>query len=318
MAGDAARPAAVIFSKDRPLQLDAAIRSLRLFGRDPGRLVTRVLWTSSTADFTRGYRALAGEHPSTRFHRERNFKADLGRLTGDASHIVFVVDDSLFVASFSIGEAIAVLDSDPSSLGFSFRLGRNTSYCYPMDRPQALPVFESVGPGILTYDWTHAELDFGYPLEVSSSMYRASDLRPLLESLSYRNPNSLESALARAAGMFADSRPRLACLERSVAVSIPANVVQTAAANRVAADVDGSPAALLRHFRNGDRLDLRQYVDLIPNACHQEVALIYERSSRLQWERRVRWELARPRMWAGRIRRRLRALGGTFRDRNLT
>jgi hypothetical protein len=173
------------------------------------------------------------------------------------------------------------------------------------DRPQSLPTFEAAGRGALTYDWTGADLDFGYPLELSSSLYRAGDLVPLIERLAYRNPNTFEAALARAAPTFAGSRPRLACLERSVALSIPANIVQTTWANRVAAEAGASPAALLRHFRDGDRLDLGRYGDLVPNACHQEVAFVYERSPSLGRKRRVRWELARPRMVAGRVRRRL-------------
>jgi glycosyltransferase involved in cell wall biosynthesis len=264
---------AVIFSKDRPLQLDATIRSLRRNCSDLGSADLRVLYAASTPALASLYEVLAFEHPDVQFRREADFRRDLIDMVKGPRHIMFLVDDSLFVGPTSLRQATSILDENESLLGFSFRLGRNTTYCYPLDAQQALPDFEAVGSGLLVFDWTDAQHDFGYPIEVSSSLYRSSDLLPLIQTLNYRNPNTLEGAFAAEAIKFRGAHPRLACHERSVAVSIPANLVQTATPNRAAERSDQSVASLAEAFTSGRRLDLERYQGLITNACHQEMEL---------------------------------------------
>lgn len=266
----------VIFSKDRPLQLDATIRSLQSNCDDIGSADIRVLYVTSAPAFAAGYRVLANEHPGVQFLRESDFKADLVRLVEGTSHVMFLVDDTIFVGSFSLARTIQVLDEDPACLGFSFRLGRNTTYCYTVDRQQRLPVFEENGSGVLAFDWTEAEHDFGYPIEVSSSIYRTSDLLPLVVGLEYRNPNTLESALAERGPSFRATRPRLACFQQSVAFSVPANLAQTAWRNRVGGNPELTTGALAQAFSRGQRLDIERYQGLVANACHQELELAFK------------------------------------------
>jgi hypothetical protein len=295
MATAVSRPIAIVFSKDRPFQLDAALRSLRAHCVDVDRLIVDVLWRGSTTSFERGYRVLAAEHRHVTFDRQGEFKSDVLRLTSHATHIMFVVDDAIFVRDFSVGDAIAVLDRNQACLGVSLRLGRNTTFSYTADRPQALPAFEPIGDGFLDWDWTRASANFHYPLEVSSSLYRALDIRPLLMDLDYHNPNTLERRLARSAILLAEQHPRLACFESSRAFSIPANVVQRSIKrNRSSADPATSPAALMRRFRSGERLDLGRYSGMVPGAAHQVVAFEYEYSIRRGLVRLVRWELSWP------------------------
>jgi glycosyltransferase involved in cell wall biosynthesis len=261
----------VIFSKDRPLQLDATIRSLRRNCDDIGSADIRVLYVTSTPAFAAGYRVLANEHQGVEFLRESDFKADLVRLVEGTSHVMFLVDDTLFVGPLSLARAIQTVDAVPACLGFSFRLGKNTTHCYTLDKPQRLPAFEGLGSGVLTFDWTDAEHDFGYPLELSSSLYRTADVLPLLRTLDYRNPNTLESALAQHADSFRETRPRLACYGQSVALSVPANLVQTAWKNRVDSNPALTAEALVDAYAHGQRLDVERYRGFVPNAAHQEL-----------------------------------------------
>ena len=61
------------------------------------------------------------------------------------NHVLFLVDDALFVRPFRLEVAAQALDSNADALGFSLRLGRNTSNCYVLGRAQALPEFEPIG-----------------------------------------------------------------------------------------------------------------------------------------------------------------------------
>jgi GT2 family glycosyltransferase len=270
---------AVIFSKDRPLQLDATIRSLLGNCEDVEVADLKVLYLASTPAFSAGYRILAIEHERVSFHPESDFKADLLGLVEASAYVLFLVDDTIFVGPTSLGRTIEVLDEDPACLAFSYRLGRNTTYCYSLDKPQGVPTFDVRGSGILTFEWTASEHDFGYPLELSSSLYRAPDVLPLLRTLGYRNPNTLESVLARQTEAFREKSPLLACYARSVAFSVPANLVQTEWENRTNGNLALTTEALRDAFARGQRLDVDRYRGLVANACHQELEFLFTRQA---------------------------------------
>ena len=267
--------ACVVFSKDRPLQLDAALASLDLSVSDLGQSRVTVLYAASTPFFAAQYRIVGLDHPNAEFRRESDFKTDLLELVARSTFVLFVVDDTLFVGDASLATGMSILANDPSCVGFSYRLGRNTTYCYTMDEPQNLPAFESAGPGVVRFSWPGMEHDFGYPVEVSSSMYRTADLLPLLESMSYRNPNTLESVLAGRAVEFRERLPRLACYAQSVALSIPANLVQTSWTNRVDGNPELSVDSLAREFSKGRRLDVAHYRGYVARAAHEELPFVF-------------------------------------------
>ena len=106
------------------------------------------------------------------------------------------MDDNLFVRDFSLSHVVHLLQERPSALGCSLRLGMNTTYCYSHDSAQSLPNFKHLSGGALVYEWVTAEFDFGYPLEISSSVYRAQEIIPFLLGLEFENPNTLEGEMA--------------------------------------------------------------------------------------------------------------------------
>lgn len=193
------------FSKDRALHLDALLRSLLRKCQDTRNLELHILYNASKDRWRQQYLIL--EHYwCTRlpviFHAEQDFRTDVPSILGlpDQSgahmtllhkgllgrmsrllrripvaaapwqHVLFLVDDNLFVRRFAISDIVRALRAHPQAIGFSLRLGRNTTYCYSLDRQQAVPTFSLVEDNMLTFDWTAAECDFGYPLELSSSV----------------------------------------------------------------------------------------------------------------------------------------------------
>jgi glycosyltransferase involved in cell wall biosynthesis len=142
-----------------------------------------------------------------------------------------------------------------------------------MDRPQPLPGFSIPRPNALAWQWASAQDDFGYPLELSSSVYRVADISDLLARLRYRNPNTLEAAMAAIAGRFRGTHPRLISYETSVAFCAPLNLVQSVTPNRVGSNPQYSAAALANMFDRGRRIDVNAYSGMVPIACHQEIEL---------------------------------------------
>lgn len=297
----------IIFSRDRAMQLEAALRSLSLHCLDLKRLNLSVLYACSAPLHAKQYRLLAEAYKPAgiRFIQQVNFRRDcLAILTAGAAssrsaaayqvfsnlgwrgarlrqgilpnvsnrYWLFGVDDSLFVQDFRLETAVQALSDTPRALGFSLRLGLNTNYCYPLDCPQSLPEFAILRDQVLAYNWTEAEHDFSYPLEVSSSIYRAADLLPMLDGLRFKSPNQLEIGLADRRRNFSH-QPLLLCFTRSAAFSIPINTVNRGGANRSGKRSEYSDQTLAEQFDSGMRIDVDAYAGFTPNACHQEVEL---------------------------------------------
>ncbi len=292
----------LIFSKDRPLQLHGTLESLRLRCRESAALPVSVICKASEAAYADGYDILKkefGGRLQVEWIMETDFKKDLLAQVEDPGsagrgllhrlllrrpgvrrpHVMFLVDDNLFIRDFSMQQVVRKLDATPSSIGFSLRVGKNTSYCYSNRCDQAFPRFTERGDGILEFSWPGQEGDFGYPLEVSSSVYRTVDVITLLRTLPYSNPNRLEQGLSVSSRLFARKHGRLLCFEQSVAFCAPVNKVQSILDNRAGSTDEYSSGALNRLFLDGARIDVEKLNCFVPNAAHQEIDLPLIRQS---------------------------------------
>ncbi|MFN3307300.1 MAG: glycosyltransferase family 2 protein, partial [Candidatus Kapaibacteriota bacterium] len=191
------------------------------------------------------------------------------------------VDDTIFTNRFSLDDIIVALEKHTDAIGFSLRLGVNTVYSYPINKYQKPPDFEQIENNILKFNWVNGEGDFGYPLELSSSVYRTKDIFNLIENLSFSNPNTLEAQLEQSKSIFSQRKPNLLCFKTSVAFSIPANLVQTAWKNRFSENPNYSPENLLELYERGFRIDIEKLQNFIPYACHQEVELNFQKTEHL-------------------------------------
>lgn len=87
----------LVFSKDRPAQLDLLLRSIDTHAPDLYSTIT-VLYTASSADFYRGYSICFAEHANVSFTLQTDFERDvkfwLSRIEGLL--VSFLVDDDVF------------------------------------------------------------------------------------------------------------------------------------------------------------------------------------------------------------------------------
>ena len=266
---------AVVFSKDRAMQLDATLRSLRLHCRDAHVVEMSVLYAASSERHACQYVQLAKDYPDIKFVLERDFKEDLLLLIAPASFLLLLVDDNIFVKEFYAADAVSFLQANSDVLAFSLRLGRNTVYAYAYGKYQRLPEFAEKDSSILTFDWKTGERDFNYPCDISSTLYRKSDLAPLLERIPFSNPNLLEGRLDANKYEFS-GQSRLACFERSVTFCNPANKVQRVLPNnRSGRRKQYAADTLAEKFDQGVRIKVEAYASLVPKGCHQEVKLCF-------------------------------------------
>ncbi|MCE5286031.1 MAG: hypothetical protein LLG02_09330 [Pelosinus sp.] len=273
-----AKTIGLLFSKDRAMQLDAALRSFYLHCRDIADIELVVLYTASAPLHQQQYAQLMKEHSLISFISENQFKTQVCACLTGFDFVLFLVDDNLFVQDFLIKDITMNIENNDDALAFSLRLGRNTTYCYPAGCPQELPQFLEKTNEIIKFDWTVSELDFAYPLEVSSSLYRVADLQSLLEYLSFNNPNTLESLLAACRNLFRHKK-YLLCYPVSRVFSNPINIVQKTTPNRTGETIIQTASDLSQLFQEGYRVAIEHYAGVIPHACHQEMKLLFTKKN---------------------------------------
>lgn len=270
----AQRVLTLIFTKNRPLQLQACLQTL--FDNATGLDDVIVYFRGCPAE----YAQLQKEFPKSSFHRERNFFLDVKRFVDNAyySHVFFVVDDTVFVRPFDVRNAREFLRDHVDHLGVTFRLGTNTTFCYTLNKRQSRGAVTLVD-GYQSWNWAReATCDFAYPLEVSSTLYRLSDIRFVTARIGpFRNPNVYELKLDNFRKHDADrgrvtNKPKMACLPQSVCFSVPMNLTQDEWKNRHSQRPTYSVQALLEKFRSGWRMDVSALQGFVPRAAHQEVA----------------------------------------------
>jgi hypothetical protein len=301
----------VVFSKDRAFQLEACLRTLLAQCEDAGEVPIRVLWTASSADHRRSYEILEksyeGQKASIFFVEESFFRRDLLMVLGrvrpgswkekiirllpikmswvqalispllNAGPTLFVVDDSLFSRPFHFAICARTLLASPENLAFSLRLGQGVTRSYMGNCEQEVPEMQPVDEtlGIYRFRWPEGDIDFEYPLEISSSILHLQLILPRLLRKKWKSPNTLGLALALMAGRYKKTQPLLLTFQEPRAVSAPLNIVQKDFTdNRHGTQERYEPAALCRLFLEGVRADLSQLGRVKQNSVHMEIDLL--------------------------------------------
>jgi len=149
----------IILSKNRGLQLDALLRSLKEYSGDIFDNV--VIYTHTDKKYRKGYNIIKKRHRDTKFVFESNLKKDiLKHMT--STFTCFMVDDMIM---FRHAHEEAFMKHGRC---YSFRLGHNIK-----------------------------EPHLSYPLSLDGHMFFTEDIKPLIEGLIFNNPNTLESKLQR-------------------------------------------------------------------------------------------------------------------------
>jgi glycosyltransferase involved in cell wall biosynthesis/ubiquinone/menaquinone biosynthesis C-methylase UbiE len=261
----------LIFSKDRALQLDATLSSFYLNCQDASLAKLNVLYKCSSKRFEKQYEILKVDYPDVSFIKENDFKSQTLSIIYDSNYILFMVDDILFTRRFILSDIEKVLSNEIESIGFSLRLGHNTNYCYPLDKEQKFPDTIKVEKNILSYAWRCAEHDFGYPVEVSSSIYRSCDIYSYIKSLEFHNPNTLEAVMYKNCDKI--KHEKMLMYDTSVAFGIPLNLVQDVCINRSDNSMKFTADELAKIFDTGEILDVTEYRGHISTAAHQVLPL---------------------------------------------
>lgn len=267
----------IYFSKNRPLQLDLAISSNRFCCGDWDNANHYVIYKADEP-YKKAYETLIERHSDCKFIEEtpqKFFYTSLLELLGETEFVVFNVDDVIYTNDYFISVAVGNLYNNRKAIGFSLRLGYNTTYSYASDKEMVTPDFTNIAENVLKYDWIteRNNTDFGFALEVSGTVYRSRDLLFVMANTQWNNPNALELALYMNLMSFR-FLPEMLCFDKSVCFSNPVNKVYTDNNNnRVGVNEKYSVENLLTKYEEGFRVPYNKFYKFLPNSCHQEVDL---------------------------------------------
>lgn len=249
----------IVFSKDRPLQLQAYLESLFYYSS----IKEDAIYVLYQPTQSISYQELIRKNPNIHWVEETNFTADLTTILNEAKDFIFWgCDDVFFKSFFDLNICIKALSQDPKILGFGLRLGENIH-----------PNVEMISRGdYLLCDWTKAPQGYwSYPWEVSTSIYRKSDVMEFIKlSSNISNPNYLEGELAGYFEQTKDSSNKkyLACFELSKAITLTINRVQETHPNWFDGTNDTDINSLYEYFIQGYKLNWTKFKDCDNSLVH--------------------------------------------------
>lgn len=266
----------IVFSKDRPLQLDLTLNSIKK--NLPLCDDIKVIYYASEK-FEKSYGTLAEEHESVEFSNEElvGFPSELWctvRCT-ENPYLMFLTDDNIVylpskTTELDLGNLFA---RDIACL--SLRLGVNITHRDGYPTPQ--PRFERVAGHHLIWNRMSvlAQDYFNYPLSVDGHIFKTRDIDKIITNLHasnrIKNPNKLEQLLQR---YFFEVPALMACELHSCVVNSPNNRVQEEVQNWHGQKFPYDPGHLLELYNKGIRLGL-DYIDFKNINCpHKEIDIL--------------------------------------------
>jgi hypothetical protein len=242
----------IVFSKDRAMQLHAFLRSYMEKTQHRGTMT--VLYATSNKEHEQSYNDLAKifKNDDIVFCKEHNFRPQLLEIIREsqAGKIMFFVDDMIFTHNFDFD---SIRHIDTRKYIVSLTRGRDLTYSVVLQKDLRLPHFYKQGE-IICFNWNEIKeySCWTYPLGVSGYMYGMTETLLMLEKLSFKAPNSLESSMQEKINLFID-RYGL-CTDEAVAVCVHANIVQTEGENPILNTF--SVGELLELWNDGKQIDL--------------------------------------------------------------
>lgn len=256
----------LVFSRNRPFQLDSFLRSASENAEIDKRDIS--VLHRYDAEYSESLDILKSEHPDCSYIDESNFREQTIEWVNSASDIIsFATDDAIFTRKIRSDLAREVLLQNPAILTISLRLGLHLDWCYPTNSKQSVPNGQIISQ-LFAWDSKTAEGDWGYPLSVDGHIYRKQEILEMLKRLEYKNPNTLEACMQH---MLPFVQNISCCFMKSSYFNSPLNMVQTVYMNRAG---QVTVEELDRAYRSGKRLNPSLLENFCNHSAHQEVNLL--------------------------------------------
>lgn len=252
----------IIFSKDRALQLEGLLSSLKENCKIFNKIV--IIYDYSNKEYEEAYTKLMSEHPVLWLFGDISFKERVLFAFGESEYTCFMVDDLIVYRKlqWKKEDASQFIVSEI----FSFRLGNNIRHSLFELQPNDVET-------IHTFDWTKQSKYWGYPLSVDGHVFKTEYIKSIVKGINFDNPNKLEAHFQS----FIPQAPKyMSCFNQSVVVSLPINRVSNTATAVYGEFHPHTAKELNDRFLAGERMDWQamNFEDI--KSPHQEVELKFK------------------------------------------
>lgn len=273
----------IVFSKNRPLQLDLTLRSIEKNFADCSKVI--VLHNNDYTNYSIAHETLCSEHNQVISWRQGGsiFSDVLAiALSTDDDYICFFTDDDIFYRPFKCGDYSNLNDDNVSCV--SLRMGMNITqrqHNGVTGKDQCQKMF-STEDGMIAWPktWHGYGSYWSYDLSVDGHIFRKNDIVRMMDELCFlqsrykwgNTPNDLESEIQR----FWPIRGNYVIAPKhSVVVNSPNNKVQDSHMDNRAGDVFSYDSEfLLEKYMSGCRIDIDRLNFSNIKCPHTEIDLI--------------------------------------------
>ena len=255
----------LILTKDRPLQFDALLRSLKesLGCAAPCEVLYRATSDRSLKAYYEVFTRHADLVPRPR--RETKFNRDVIEMVSATrgDRVAFLVDDLVFVSPVDLGLVLAV---DPCVATYSFRLGLRIVRCQTHDVPSGRPPFvkpKGLPEQWLAWPWSMGKGDWWVRNSLDGNVLsRDLLLAGLHSNRNFQGPQTLEEMLC---GCRFGTELGVCNMEPQ-AINIAINRVSSE--RKIYPHGTVSADDLLHAWESGLQVDLPTLRAMRPDSCH--------------------------------------------------
>jgi len=268
----------MIYSKDRPCQLDLLLRSIKDQFLNVGKVA--IIYKYSNVDFEKGYdKVFSTEYgfdkPLFTF-KEYNFSVDLKSILLHLSeNVLFLCDDDVFIAKTELSDDILEELEDARVNAISLKSGLHLTHQYPNIKVELPTNFIKKQP-YLMWEWKHnrPDIDWGYPTCINSFIFNKSYYLELLNQIEFNHPTILEARLNTHRDKL---RPIMVGLDSLKVLNIPCNRLQTVNDTPYGIEYSFTIEELNSKFLTGYRISTKNIYDKIVDRPNLDIAFEFEK-----------------------------------------
>ena len=261
----------VVFSFNRPLQLYAFLESAQKYLYGVGE--THVIFRASDDQYLKAYDQVKDHFRNCIYHQQSAQPAqDFKPLTlkasfeSSAEYIVYAVDDIVIKDAIDLTYCAKALEKY-DGYGFFFRVGMNTTICYPVKGYQGVPPLKKEEDQIFSWQFMEGRGDWRYPNNVDMTLYRKKEIEGMLRVGSYHQPNIMEVVFMESARTI--FRRKGLCFEQSKIVNLPLNIVQNVRLQNPSMR-EYTPLDLLKKFNENLKMDIDPLFRVANRSAHMD------------------------------------------------
>jgi hypothetical protein len=222
-------PEVIIFSKDRPWQLEQLLRTIKKY-TDFDKINVLVKFQNP---YIKNYNRIYNRFSDiVNFYEEKDsFKESFFEIYDSCnSAIAFMVDDVVFYDNFSSLDALSFMIKEPV-FSYQFKMNPKYDFCQTAGKDQRIPKSLKKSGYHWTWESKDGTWDWDYPFDLTGSIYFKEDIKFIMDHIRESeiiNPNYIEgngAEICQNVNIADTGKPLMACQDTKVCACLAVNLV---------------------------------------------------------------------------------------------